>query len=135
MFVKDLFLLFVFIELKFIAYNVEIHRNQEHIQKHCGFPHEALCNFLSLLIAAKSSILNMVEFQDLSLKTSPCMKTSWVLCENQSFLKCGHLFQNSLCFSITFYSMMKSFWSAFQTVAYTILFLWIQSVVQSQNYL
>ena len=29
----------------------------------------------------------MAEFLDLSLKTSPCMKTSRVSCENQSFLK------------------------------------------------
>ena len=50
--------------------------------------------------------------------------------------KLCHLYRKSLCFSLLlFYSMMKFFQLAFQTVATTILFLWIQSTVQSQNYL
>ena len=28
------------------------------------------------------------------------MNTSWVLCENQAFFKCGHLYQNLLCYSL-----------------------------------
>ena len=36
-------------------------------------------------IAVKSSILNEAEFLDPSLKTWPCMKTSLVFCENQTF--------------------------------------------------
>ena len=34
---------------------------------------------------AKSSVLNEAEFLDPSLKTLPCVKTSWVSCENQFF--------------------------------------------------
>ena len=99
---------------KFIAYNDEKRRNQGHIPKPCGLWEEALCNFLQLLIAAKRSILNMAEFLDLPLETSPCMKISRVSCENQSLLKCGHLYQNSLCFSVTFYSTMKYFDQSFR---------------------
>ena len=40
---------------------------------------------LPLPIVAKSSILNVAEFLDPSLKTLPCTKTSPVSCENQSF--------------------------------------------------
>ena len=51
------------------------------------------------------------------LKTSPYTKTSPVSYENQYFFltitKCCHLYRKSLCFSVTFYSMMKYFWSAF----------------------
>ena len=50
---------------------------------------------LPLPIAAKSSIFNVVEFLDLFLKTSPCMKTSLVSCENQSFFL---LFRNVATF-------------------------------------
>ena len=45
---------------------------------------------LPLPVAAKSSILNVAEFLDPSLKTSPYTKTSPVSCENKSFF----LFQN-----------------------------------------
>ena len=79
------------------------------MRKPCGLSDEAFCNFLPLLIAAKSSILNMAEFLDLSLKTLRCIKTSWVSGENQSFLKCSHLNQNLFYFSVTSYSMMKYF--------------------------
>ena len=40
---------------------------------------------LPLPIAAKISILNVPEFPDPSLKTSPCTKSSLVSCENRSF--------------------------------------------------
>ena len=70
---------------------------------------------LPLPIAAKSTILNLTEFLDLSLKTSPCTKTSPVWCKNQSFFL---FFQNVatlskviLLFSVALYSMMKYFWS------------------------
>ena len=72
---------------------------------------------LLLPIVAKSSILNMAEFLDPSLKTLPWKKTTLVLCENQSF--CYHfemlppLLKVIVFFSVTFYSMMKYFWSAF----------------------
>ena len=52
---------------------------------------------LPLLIVAKSFILNIAEFVDLSLKTSPCMKTSPVSCENQFFFLLL-LFQNVATF-------------------------------------
>ena len=68
-----------------------------------------------------NSILNVAEFLDASLKTSPCTKTSPVWCKNQSLFL---LFQNVaplskviLFFSVALYSMMKYFWSAFQMVA------------------
>ena len=99
--------------LKFIAYNDEKRRNQGHIQKPCSLSDGVLCIFLLLLIAAKSSILNMAALLDLSLKTLPCMKTSRVLWENQSFWNVGYLYQYLLCFSVTFCSMVKYFWSAF----------------------
>ena len=47
--------------------------------------HKALCNFVPLQIVAKSSILNVKEFLDQFLKTSPCTKTSPISCESQSF--------------------------------------------------
>ena len=75
--------------------------SQGHIQKPCGLSDEALCNFLPLLIAAKSPILNVAEFLDLFLKILPCTKTSQVSCKNQSFMKCDPLYQNSLCYSVT----------------------------------
>ena len=46
---------------------------------------DALCKFLPLPVVAKSSILNVAEFLDLPLGTSPYTKTSPVSCENQSF--------------------------------------------------
>ena len=46
---------------------------------------EALCNFLASPIVAKSAILNVAEFLDAPLQTSPYTKTSPVLCENQFF--------------------------------------------------
>ena len=39
---------------------------------------EAICNFLPLLIVAKSPILNVTEFLNVPLPTSPYMKTSFV---------------------------------------------------------
>ena len=38
-------------------------------------------------------------FQNLCCCRKICMKTSQVLCENQYFLKCGHLYQNLLLLS------------------------------------
>ena len=46
---------------------------------------EALRKFLPLPIVAKNSILNVAEFLDPPLKTSPCMKTSLVSCEASLF--------------------------------------------------
>ena len=61
---------------------------------------EALYNFLLLSIIAKSSILAVVEFLDLSLKTLPCKKTSPVFCKNQSFFL---LFRNVTTFIKSLY--------------------------------
>ena len=71
--------------LKLITYNHEKPRNRGQIQEPCRILDEALCNFIPLAILAKSSILNVAEFLDSSLKTSPCPKTTSVSCENQSF--------------------------------------------------
>ena len=46
---------------------------------------EALCKFLPIPIVAKNSILNVAEFLDPTLKTSPSMKTSPVSCETSLF--------------------------------------------------
>ena len=94
-------------------------------------------NFLPLPIVGKSSILNVAEFLDLSLKTSPCTETSPALSEKQSFFL---LFRNVDAFIKSiyffFYHMIKYFCVAFQTFATSLLFLWIQSMfIQSQNYL
>ena len=48
-------------------------------------PDEALCKFLAIPVVAKNSILNVAEFLDPPLKTSPCMKTSPVSCETSLF--------------------------------------------------
>ena len=99
---------------------------------------EAFYKFLPLPTIAKITILNVVEFLDLPLKTLPFMKASLVSCETSLFLisKCCQLYQKSLFFSVSFYCMMNYTCSAFQMVATAILLLWIQSmVVQSQNYL
>ena len=45
----------------------------------------SVVGLILLPTVAKSCILNIVQFLDLSLKTSPCIKTSQFLCENQSF--------------------------------------------------
>ena len=55
---------------------------------------EALCKFLPLPIVAKNSILNVAEFLDPPLKTSPRMKTSLVSCETSLFF----LFRNVATF-------------------------------------
>ena len=57
---------------------------------------------VSPTVNTKSSILNVAEFLDPSLKISPLTKTSPVLCEKQYFIlkmcilkntsKCGHLY-------------------------------------------
>ena len=83
---------------------------------------------------ANSSILNEAEFWDPPLKTSPCTKTSHVSCENQSFFL---LFRNVATF-IESHSVFLCYflqYDVFYTVAITILFLWIQSMVFHQNYL
>ena len=59
---------------------------------------KAICKFLPIPNVAKNSILNVAEFLDPPLKTSPpCTKTSPVLCETCLFFisKCGYLF---LCY-------------------------------------
>ena len=68
---------------------------------------EALCKFLPLPTVVKNSILNVAEFLDPPLKTSPCMKTSLVLCETSLFSYCfeiwPHLLKVIMFFSVTFY--------------------------------
>ena len=61
---------------------------------------------------AKCSILNVAEFQDLSLKMLPCTEPSLTSCENQYF---SYYFEMLPPFSkvivffcVTFYDMMKS---------------------------
>ena len=56
----------------------------ELLQQHTNTTVHCLHTIL-LPIVSKSSILNVAEFLDSSLKTSPCTKTSPVSCENQSF--------------------------------------------------
>ena len=76
--------------------NVEIRGRSK---EPCRIFDEALNNFLPLPVVRKGSILNVVEFLDLSLKTWPCAETSPVSCERVFFLiisKCGRLFQKSL---------------------------------------
>ena len=88
-----------------------------------------------------SSILNVVEFLDPPLKTSPCTKNSAASCENQSFLL---LFRNvatfieyRCVFLYYFLQYYEVFLISLLDVCYHyILSLWIQSmVVQSRNYL
>ena len=86
---------------------------------------------MPLPIVAKSSILNVSEFLYPSLKTSSCTKTSPVLCENHSFFL---LFRNVttfikshcvyLCYFLQYDELFLISFSD-QTVATTILFLWI----------
>ena len=61
----------------------------------------------TLPIFSKSSISNVAEFLDPSLKTLPCTKASPVSCENQSFffiiLKCCH--RKSFCFSLLLFTI------------------------------
>ena len=67
---------------------------------------------LPLPVAAKSSILNVAEFLDPSLKTSPYTRTNPVSCENKHFSYSRMLPTLSkviVFFSVTFYSMMKYF--------------------------
>ena len=66
-------------------------------------------NFIPLPIIGESSILNVAEFLDLSLKTSPCTETSPASCEKQSFFL---LFQIVVAFIKSLYyflPMMKYF--------------------------
>ena len=73
--------------------------------KFCMERQSSYCSNMQILLSidfkpyhyqvAKSSILSMAEFLDLSLKMLPCMKTSPVSCENQSFFL---LFQNVASF-------------------------------------
>ena len=59
---------------------------------------------LPLPIVAKSSILNVAEFLDPSLKMLPCTKASPVLSENQSFFL---LFQNVATFIESHYFFLS----------------------------
>ena len=86
--------------LKLITYNDEKHINQGQIQEPCCILDEALYNFLPLPIVGKSSILNVAEFLDLSLKTLPCTETSPVSCENLPFFL---LFRNVVTFIKSLY--------------------------------
>ena len=86
---------------------------------------------MPLPIIAKSSILNVSEFLYPSLKMLSCTKTSPVLCENHSFFL---LFRNVttfikshcvyLCYFLQYDELFLISFSD-QTVATTILFLWI----------
>ena len=61
---------------------------------------------------AKCSILNVAEFQDLSLKMLPCTEPSLTSCENQYFSYYFEMLPPFLkvivFFCVTFYDMMKS---------------------------
>ena len=70
------------------------HRNQGQIQELSHIRWSPLQLF-TLPIVAKSSILNVAEFLDPTLKTLSCTKTSPVLCENQPFFL---LFQHVVTF-------------------------------------
>ena len=61
---------------------------------------DALYNFLPLPIVGKSSVLNVAEVLDMSLKTSLCTEISSVSCENQSFFL---LFRNVVAFIKSLY--------------------------------
>ena len=86
---------------------------------------------MPLPIITKSSILNVSEFLYPSLKMLSCTKTSPVLCENHSFFL---LFRNVttfikshcvyLCYFLQYDELFLISFSD-QTVATTILFLWI----------
>ena len=69
--------------------------------------YEALGKFLPLTIVAKSLILNVAEFLDPPLKTSPCMTTSPVSCETSLFSyyfeMWSPLSKVIMFFSVTFY--------------------------------
>ena len=71
----------------------------ELLQQHANTVHWLMA--LPSPIVAKSPILDIAEFLDLPLKTSRCMETSLVSCENQSLWKVIRFF------CVTFYSMMK----------------------------
>ena len=76
---------------------------------------------VSPTVNTKSSILNVAEFLDLSLKISPLTKTSPVLCENQYFIlkmcilkntsKYGHLYRKTVCFLCYFIQYEEVFLS------------------------
>ena len=90
-------------------------------------------------IAAKSSILNVAEFLDPSLKMLPCTKASPVLCENQSFFllfwKVATFIENHCFFLLLFTIWWSIFDHLFRLLLPLSCFLWIQStLVQSQNY-
>ena len=78
-----------------IAYNDRKRRSQGLIQESCRILDEAHYNFLQLPIVGKRSILNVAEFLDLSLKTSPCTESCPVTCESHSFFL---LFRNVVAF-------------------------------------
>ena len=95
--------------LKLIAYNDEKRRTLPHIREEpYRILDEALYNFLLLPIVGNRYILNVAEFLDLSLKTSPCTETSPILCENQSFFL---LFWNVVAF-IKSLLLFTIWWSA-----------------------
>ena len=84
--------------LNLIAYDDEKRRNQVQIQEPCRILDEAL--------------LNVEEFLDPSLKTSPCTKTSMFSCEYQFFFLFRNLvtfIERHFIFSVAFYRMMKYF--------------------------
>ena len=86
--VKDLFALHTYIGCWSLSHimmrNVEIRGRSKNLR-----------NCLPLSIVAKNSILNVAEFLDPSLKSSPCTKTSPMSCENQHFFL---LFRNLAAF-------------------------------------
>ena len=77
---------------------------QQHANDNCPW-----LQTLPLPIAANSSILNVAEFLDPSLKTLPFMKTSKFF-----FLiisKCCHFYQKPLCFSLLLFTL---WWRVFK---------------------
>ena len=64
---------------------------------------KAFTTFFCYQLFEKSSILNVAEFLDLSLRDSPCTENSPVLCENQSFFL---LFRNVVAFIKSLYYLL-----------------------------
>ena len=68
---------------------------------------------LPLPIVAKSSILNVTEFLDPSLKTSPCTKTSSVSYVNQYFLSLFRNFANFIESQFVFLCYFSQYYEVF----------------------
>ena len=107
-------------------------------QQHANIVH--WLQVLPLPIVAKSSILNIAESLEPFFKLRHARKLVQFRLKISLF---SYYFEMRpplskviRFFGVTYYNLMKYFRLAFQTVATTILFLWIQSmIVRSQNYL